>query len=300
MPNIVLKCDQITKRIGNKKIVDNFSLELYEGDILGFVGPNGAGKTTTIKLILGLSSLTSGKIEITEKDITQKFKETISKVGAIIENPDMYTYMTGYDNLLINANIYNVAKERIEEVIKLVGLEKRINDKVNKYSLGMKQRLGIAQAILHQPKLLILDEPTNGLDPEGINELRNLLIKLAKEEKMAIIVSSHILRELESFCNKICIIQNGKITCNTTMNILKNDNEIIEYIIEVNNIKLDKIIDNYKIIDNNHILVNSTKERLVNIIKALLLNDINIYEIKKQAKNLEEIFLDYTKGNIID
>ena len=300
MPNIVLKCNNICKKIGKKEIINNFSLDLYEGDILAFVGPNGAGKTTTIKLILGLENLTKGKVEINGININKNFKRAISKVGAIIENPDMYLYMTGYDNLLISANIYKITKSRIDEVVQLVGLTNRINDKVKKYSLGMKQRLGIAQAILHKPKLLILDEPTNGLDPEGINEMRNLLIKLAKEEKMAIIVSSHILRELESFCNKVCIIKSGRITCSTTMLDLKNKNDDISYIIEVSNTNMNNILENYDVIDNNHIRVISNDNKIGNIIKAIILNDINIYEIKKDLKTLEDIFLDYTGGNIID
>lgn len=300
MPNIVLKCDNISKKIGKKKIVSNFSIELYEGDILGFVGPNGAGKTTTIKLILGLASLTSGRVEINGFDKQKNFKNAISNVGAIIENPDMYMYMTGYENLSLVANIYNIDKKRIDEIVELVGLSKRIHEKVKKYSLGMRQRLGIAQAILHKPKLLILDEPTNGLDPEGISEIRNLLLTLAKKEKMAIIISSHILSELETFCNKICIIKNGIVTCSTSMKKLKENNNITNYTVEVDNTVLNNILQNYEVIDNNHISIFTNRDEIVNIIKALILNNVNIYEIRKNEKTLEDIFLDYTGGNIIE
>ena len=163
-----------------------------EGDILGFIGPNGAGKTTTIKLILGLQNITSGKVYINGYDIEENFKKAIENVGTIVESPDLYMYMSGYENLKLVANLYkNVDKKRIDEIVKLVGLENRIKDKVSKYSLGMRQRLGIAQAILHRPKLLILDEPTNGLDPEGIKEVKVLLKKLAEQENMAILISSH-------------------------------------------------------------------------------------------------------------
>ena len=184
----VLECKNLNKKIGKKEILNNVSLEVKEGDILGFIGPNGAGKTTTIKLILGLQKINSGEVKINGYDIEKQFEKAIERVGTIVENPDLYLYMSGLENLKIIARLYkNVDEKRIEEVIKLVGLENRIKDKVSKYSLGMRQRLGIAQAILHKPNLLILDEPTNGLDPEGIKQLRDLLTKLAQEENMGIL-----------------------------------------------------------------------------------------------------------------
>lgn len=208
---IILECKNLNKFFGKKQILSDVSFELREGDILGFIGPNGAGKTTTIKLILGLQSITSGNVLINGYDVQKQFTKAIEKVGAIVENPDLYMYLTGYENLKLIANLYKgIGKERIDEVVKLVKLEKRINDKVSKYSLGMRQRLGIAQAILHKPKLLILDEPTNGLDPEGIKEMRELLVELAEKENMAILISSHNLAELDTFCNKICIIKMEK------------------------------------------------------------------------------------------
>ena len=176
MQNTILKCENLHKNFRKKEILKGVSLKVQEGDILGFIGPNGAGKTTTIKLILGLQKISSGKVYINGHSIEKDFEKAISKVGAIIENPDLYMYMSGYDNLKLISNLYpNVDSKRIDEVVKLVGLENRINDKVSKYSLGMRQRLGVAQAILHKPNLLILDEPTNGLDPEGIKDLRELL-----------------------------------------------------------------------------------------------------------------------------
>ncbi len=164
------------------------------------------GKTTTIKLILGLQGIDSGSVTINGYDIQKEFTKAIEKVGAIIENPDLYMYLSGYENLKLVANMYKgISKERIMEVVKLVKLDNRIYDKVSKYSLGMRQRLGVAQAILHKPSLLILDEPTNGLDPEGIKEMRELLKDLAKKEKMAIFISSHNLAEIETLCNKIAL-----------------------------------------------------------------------------------------------
>ena len=206
----ILECKNLKKSFGKKKVIKDVSFFVEEGDILGFIGPNGAGKTTTIKLILGLQRLDEGTVLINSFDIKKNFVKAIERVGTIVENPDMYMYLSGRKNLELVRHLYkNITEERIDEVIKIVGLDKRIDDKVSKYSLGMRQRLGIAQAILHHPNLLILDEPTNGLDPEGIVELRNLLKKLAKEEKMGILISSHNLMELESFCNKVCIIQWG-------------------------------------------------------------------------------------------
>ena len=181
MAETILKCKNLHKKIGKKEILKGVSLEVNEGDILGFIGPNGAGKTTTIKLILGLQGITSGDVNINGYDIKKDFTKAIRRVGAIIENPDLYMYLTGYENLKLVANMYKgITKERIMEVVKLVKLENRINDKVSKYSLGMRQRLGVAQAILHKPNLLVLDEPTNGLDPEGIIEIRKLYNNLIK------------------------------------------------------------------------------------------------------------------------
>ena len=211
MAETILKCKDLHKKIGKKEILKGVSLEVNKGDILGFIGPNGAGKTTTIKLILGLQGITSGEVNINGYDIKKDFTKAIRRVGAIIENPDLYMYLTGYENLKLIANMYKgITKEKIMEVVKLVKLENRINDKVSKYSLGMRQRLGVAQAILHSPNLLVLDEPTNGLDPEGIKEMRDLLKVLAKQG-MAIFISSHNLAEMETLCNKVCIIQNGEI-----------------------------------------------------------------------------------------
>lgn len=176
MSNAILKCENLNKLIGKKQILKDVSFEVEAGDILGFIGPNGAGKTTTIKLILGLQSISSGSVQINGYDIKKNFEKAIEKVGAIVENPDLYMYLSGYENLKLIANLYkNVSKSRIDEVVKLVGLENRIKDKVSKYSLGMRQRLGIAQAILHKPNLLILDEPTNGLDLKALKICVNFL-----------------------------------------------------------------------------------------------------------------------------
>ncbi len=303
MQKEILKCENLHKKIGKKEILKGISLELDEGDILGFIGPNGAGKTTTIKLILGLQSITSGKVFINDYDIERDFEKAIAKVGSIVENPDLYMYMSGYDNLKLIANLYKtVDKKRIDEVVNLVGLENRIHDKVSKYSLGMRQRLGVAQAILHKPTLLILDEPTNGLDPEGIKSMRELLVKLAKEEHMAILISSHNLAELESFCNKVCIIKNGVIIETSDIQDVKKEVSDGYFIFEVNDTKQAKLFlgNDSTILDESKIRVSTKKENVPDLVKKLVLQDIKIYSAVEDILTLEDAFLKKTGGNIIE
>lgn len=274
-----------------------------EGDILGFIGPNGAGKTTTIKLILGLQNITSGKVYINGYDIEENFKKAIENVGTIVESPDLYMYMSGYENLKLVANLYkNVDKKRIDEIVKLVGLENRIKDKVSKYSLGMRQRLEIAQAILHKPKLLILDEPTNGLDPEGIKEVKVLLKKLAEQENMAILISSHNLAELDTFCNKISIIKNGEIVETNDIDTFKKDIKNNCYILEVEDSSVIGSIIDYKmdILTETEVRVYIEKEQVPLLIKELVLRNIKIYNVSEENLSLEDAFLKKTGGNVIE
>ena len=274
-----------------------------EGDILGFIGPNGAGKTTTIKLILGLQNITSGKVYINGYDIEENFKKAIENVGTIVESPDLYMYMSGYENLKLVANLYkNVDKKRIDEIVKLVGLENRIKDKVSKYSLGMRQRLGIAQAILHKPKLLILDEPTNGLDPEGIKEVKVLLKKLAEQENMAILISSHNLAQLDTFCNKISIIKNGEIVETNDIDTFKKDIKNNCYILEVEDSSVIGSIIDYKmdILTETEVRVYIEKEQVPLLIKELVLRNIKIYNVSEENLSLEDAFLKKTGGNVIE
>ncbi len=288
---LVLECNKVFKKIGHHVIVSDLSFSLKEGDILGFIGPNGAGKTTSIKLMLGLQSLSGGSVKILGYDIKKDFVKAIRQVGAIVENPDLYMYLTGYENLKIASVFYQVDKNRIDEVVRLVGLEERIHDAVKNYSLGMRQRLGIAVAILHRPKLLILDEPMNGLDPEGIKDLKNILITLARDYSMAIMISSHILSELESFCTRICIFSKGRVEKDASIAEIKRITEKERYCLEVSDTNLDSILTSYQVLDNEHIEVSTTRENIVNILKALLLNDIFVYEVKREVLSLEDVFL---------
>lgn len=302
MEKTVLKCENLNKKFGKKQILNNVSFEMQEGDILGFIGPNGAGKTTTIKLVLGLQSLTSGKVIINGYDRESQFTKAIGKVGAIVENPDLYMYLSGYENLKLIANLYpGITKDRIDEVVKLVKLENRIKDKVSKYSLGMRQRLGIAQAILHSPNLLILDEPTNGLDPEGIKEMRELLVTLAKQEKMAILISSHNLAELDNLCNKVCIIKKGEIIETSDISGIKKEAGKQFKIFEVNDIeKVKTLLPDAIIINQKQFKLDIPKKEVAEVIVKLVENQIKIYEVKEEEKSLEQAFFEKTGGNIIE
>ena len=289
----LLECINLCKSFGKKQILKNVSFTINEGDILAFIGPNGSGKTTTIKLILGLQKIDSGQVLINDVDITKDFEKAISKVGAIVENPDSYMYLTGWQNLRMIANYYNnISDTEISEIVKYVGLESRINDKVNKYSLGMRQRLGIARALLNKPNVLILDEPTNGLDPEGIKDLRNLLKKLA-HDGMGILISSHNLAELESFCNKVCIIDNGTIIESSAVDTLKKNEDVI--IFKVNDTSKMDISDAFAVTKTSF-KIKANKEKVANIVKELVQKNIDIYEIRQEEITLEEAFLKKTRG----
>lgn len=301
MKNLI-EVKKINKFFGKKQVLKDVSFEVKEGEILGFIGPNGAGKTTTIKLILGLQKIDSGSVLINGYDIKKDFKKAIEKVGAIVENPDLYMYLSGLDNLNMIASMYkNVDKERINEIIKIVGLENRIKDKVSKYSLGMRQRLGIAAALIHNPNILILDEPTNGLDPEGIKDLRVLLKRLAKKEKMGILISSHNLSELESFCTDVCLIKSGEVLTTATIEEIRKADKS-SYLF-----KLDKTNGLDDLLSKDDIVINDSYVKLFieeNYVPDMMLKlfelGYKIYEVKQDTLTLEEAFISKTGGNKID
>lgn len=208
----VLTIKGLSKSFGRRKVIDNISFEVYAGEVFGFLGPNGAGKTTTIKMIMGFLSIDEGEVSICGIDLKKDYERAMANIGGIVENPEMYKDLSGLVNLRMYARLHDgVTEERIRECVAMVGMQNRINEKVKKYSLGMKQRVGLAQAILHRPRVLILDEPTNGLDPAGIRELRDILKRLAHEEQVAVFVSSHLLSEMELMCDRVAIIHNGRI-----------------------------------------------------------------------------------------
>ena len=297
----ILNVEKLCKKVGKKEILKNVSFQIDEGDILAFIGPNGAGKTTTIKCILGLQRLTKGSITINGYDIEKDFVKAISHVGCLVESPDVYMYLTGMENLKIQAQMYkNVVMDDILRVVELVGLEQVIYDKVSKYSLGMRERLGIAISLLNNPKLLVLDEPTNGLDPEGIKDLRVLLKRLAKTG-VGILISSHNLSELESFCNRVCIISKGKILEEASIEELKKMDEA-RYVLKVEDSKKAKeyLTNLDKVLDKQRIEVFKDEEEVAEFIALLVKYDIKVYEVIREQLTLEEAFMKKSGGNKID
>ena len=301
MKEAALEIINVSKHFGKKKVVDNVNITVYPGEICGFLGPNGAGKTTTIKMILGLISIDSGEIKICGYDVKKNFEKAMENIGAIVENPDMYGYMSAIDNLKLYARIRGVDKTRIDEVIKLVDLEKHAKEKVGKYSLGMKQRIGLALTLLHKPKVLILDEPTNGLDPAGIKQLRDILKEIAHKENTAILVSSHILSEMELMCDKVTVIDTGKIVKVQDINGSENETNEIECIIKVKQEdEAQKILTEKfslgvnKKEDGLHFMI--VKDEVSKVVKELVLNNVDVENVSEKENKLEDMFFDATSG----
>ncbi|WP_153126700.1 ABC transporter ATP-binding protein [Peribacillus tepidiphilus] len=298
----VVEIQNVTKVIKGRTIIDSISFEVHKGEVFGFLGPNGAGKTTTIRMMVGLIGITKGDIKIAGASIKTEFEKAISRAGAIVENPEMYKFLSGYQNLLHFARMSKgIRKEKIDEVVKLVGLTDRIHDKVKTYSLGMRQRLGLAQCLLHDPEVLILDEPTNGLDPAGIREIRDHLRMLAREKNMAVIVSSHLLSEMEMMCDRIGIIQSGKlIDVQHVQEFVQGTEKLFE--IEVGSIEKAMAIikESYPdlTVENtaDAIMVPLVKDEIPLLVKKLVEADIFIYGIKEVTKTLEDRFLEVTSS----
>ena len=295
----VLSVSNLTKEYGHKKVVNNVSFSVFAGQIFGFVGPNGAGKSTTIRMITGLTPITNGDVRICGYSITNSYRKAISYVGGIIEMPQLYPYLTGMKNLKLFASFYGKsALARIKPIVKLVGMENRINEKVSTYSLGMKQRLGIAQALLSKPRLLILDEPTNGLDPNGIVEMRNILKTLAEKENMAIIISSHNLAELEQMCDVIGLINNGRIIEHKTMHeidTMLQSKQKVQFLCNYPNYAALLLKEKYALkskVVGNAVILNLKEQNIAPVISYLVHKKIKIYSIKKIQKSLEELYFE--------
>jgi ABC-2 type transport system ATP-binding protein len=295
---VVIK--DVTKVIKGRTIIDNISFEVNKGEVFGFLGPNGAGKTTTIRMIVGLIDITSGDILIGGKSIKTNFEDAVRHVGAIVENPEMYKFLSGYQNLIHYARmVKGITKEKIDETVKLVGLSDRIHDKVKTYSLGMRQRLGLAQCLLHDPQVLILDEPTNGLDPAGMREIRDYIRLLAREKNMAVIVSSHILSEMEMMCDRIGIIQNGQlIDVQLVQEFVHGNNASFEFEVIPSEKALTLVKSNFTTIpvtsSRNGITLELPKENVPAMVKLFVEEDIQVFGIKEVSKTLEDRFLEVT------
>lgn len=295
----ILKVDGVTKIYGTRTAVNNVSFDIKEGEIYGLIGQNGAGKTTIIKIITGLCKATSGNVYICGLNVARNFEKAIRNVGGIIENPELYSYMSGLDNLKYYAGLYgNISRNKIDEIVSLVGMDNRIRDKVKTYSLGMKQRVGIAQALLHSPKLLILDEPTNGLDPNGIKEMRNFLRKLAKEQDISILISSHILSEMELICDRVGIIDNGMIIESKTIEELQvgvKDNVKVAIKVDYPNYAGKLLLEEFKLspmIAGNRVIVETKNETIPQLASYLTNKGLSIYGISTVYRKLEDIFLE--------
>jgi len=301
----IVQFKHITKKIGRKTIIHDITFDVNAGEVFGLLGPNGAGKTTTIRMLFGLSSITAGEILINGYSIKSDYEKAIVHVGGIIENPEMYKYLTGYQNLVHYARMYqHISKERIEAVINVLGLTTRAHDKVSTYSLGMRQRLGLAQALLHKPSLIVLDEPTNGLDPAGIHEFRDHLRMLAKKEKIAILVSSHLLTEMELLCDRIGIIQNGTLIDIQSVNDLLLNDETLKVTFTVDNVLkaklcLTKLFHGQAriTIRGNTLQLILASDQIPESIASLVQEGIKVFGADRTTKTLEDKFLEMTGGD---
>jgi ABC-2 type transport system ATP-binding protein len=298
-----LEVENLTKKIKRKLIIKGVSFTLYPGEVFGFLGPNGAGKTTTIRMIVGLISPTSGTIKIGGKNVRTEFTEAMRHLGCIVENPELYPYLTGWENLEHFAKMdASIPKARLQEVITLVGLRNRIHDRVSTYSLGMRQRLGIAQALLGKPRVLILDEPTNGLDPAGIREMREFIRKLAREENLSVLVSSHLLSEIQLMCDRVAIISKGSvIRTDSVKNLLAEQERVIW--------KAEPLLLAKEILEEETEVQDGLDGTLITLYNEPLLPEWNkklveagvkVKEMRTQLPSLEDLFLEVTGGESID
>ncbi|HEY4579099.1 MAG TPA: ABC transporter ATP-binding protein [Savagea sp.] len=305
MTGTVVEIKNLTKKIGSKTLIDDVSLQLKRGVITGFLGPNGAGKTTTIRMMVGLMKPTAGDVFINGHSIQTDYEAAMKKVGVIVENPEMYGYMSGYKNLIHFARMHNgdVTKERIDEVVAQLGLTNRIHEKVKTYSLGMRQRLGLAQALLHQPEFLILDEPTNGLDPAGIREFRLHLRRLAEEQNVAVFVSSHMLSEMELMCDEIAVIQNGRLIDVKKIKDQDETTTLRKVRVEVGDQARAMellVASGFSVeVQGKHLQLDCEKEQIPQFIKQLVDADIPLFEIRHEKQTLEDEFIAMTGGGQI-
>lgn len=303
MAETVLSVKGLRKSIGNKPIIHDITFDVYAGEVFGFLGPNGAGKTTTIRMLVGLAAADGGEIRIGGISIRDQFPQAISQVGCIVENPELYKFLTGRENLEQFARMSGgISPERIDEIVRFVDLERAIDDKVKTYSLGMRQRLGIAQALLHKPKILILDEPTNGLDPAGIRELRQFIRKLAEEEGLAVFISSHLLSEIEMMCDRVAIVSKGRvISVGLVEELMKQFADQVDWTVHPDHIEqaievlrsLPLVSDVWQVGDER-IKCQMDTQRVHEVNQALVAAGIPVSGIATKTVTLEDLFLTVT------
>jgi len=290
----ILEAKNLSKFYKDKKVLKNINMKVFKGDIYGFIGPNGAGKTTTIKIILGLIKPSEGEVYINGKNILKNKTNNPSDIGAMIDYPSFYNNLSAYRNLKLYANVLNLLDERIMEVLEMVNLTEQKDKKVGNYSMGMKQRLAVARAFLTKPKIAILDEPTNGLDPEGVKDMRNLIKKLAKDSNTTFIYCSHILNEVQNLCNRVALINKGSIVVEDSMDKLLNTDREKYRILTAQKNKLKNVLSSLalKISDIEGgilIEINRGDFKLVN--KLIGDNNIEIIDISKEESSLEDYFM---------
>lgn len=296
----------VTKTFGKKKAVDNVSFDLFPGEVFGFLGPNGAGKTTIIKMVMGFFRPDEGTIIINGYNRKTHYEAAMSSIGGIVENPEMYNSLSARLNLQMYARLHDgVTKERIDEVLELVGLTDRADEPIKKYSLGMKQRIGLAQALLHRPKVLILDEPTNGLDPAGIHLLRDVLTHCAHEEGVAVMVSSHLLSEIQVMCDRIGIINHGKLLQICSIDDFVNQAQSASvYRIKTSNpakakeILSEKYDNKITNVNDDTLDIEIEEEQINECVRTLVSSGSDILGVQKLESSLEEAFLEITGGGI--
>ena len=297
-----LTAQHLTKVIGDKTIVDDVSFELNPGEVFGFLGPNGAGKTTTIRMLVGLIRPTRGRVTICDYDLRRDFEKAMRCIGCIVENPDLYRFMTGRENLEHFSRMLGVPRSEIDRVAGLVNLAHRLDQRVGTYSLGMRQRLGLAQAMLGRPRVLILDEPANGLDPAGIREIRELLRRLASEQNMAVFISSHLLAEIELTCDRVAIIHKGKVLQSGSVQELISSQKTMEF--RVGDVARALSILHAHNVDaaesDGAILASMDETETPPIIAALAESNVPVFQARQRLHTLEEMFLDVTGGETVD
>jgi ABC-2 type transport system ATP-binding protein len=299
MPGVALSAKNLTKVIGDRTIVDDVSFHVNVGEVFGFLGPNGAGKTTTIRMLVGLIKPTHGRVEICGLDIRRHFEEAMRCVGCIVETPDLYRFMTGRENLEHFARMLHVQNGDVERVSSLVGMSHRLDQRVGTYSLGMRQRLGIAQAMLGRPRLLILDEPANGLDPAGIREIRELLRRLAEDQNMAVFVSSHLLAEIELMCDRVAIIHKGKLLRTGTVSELISSQRVMEFRVGDVTRALAVVQQYGATSEGDRLFVPIDEADAPPIIAALAENGIEVFHARQRMQSLEEMFIEATGGETV-
>ncbi|KZE97636.1 putative ABC transporter ATP-binding protein YxlF [Geobacillus stearothermophilus] len=298
-----LMVKELRKTIRGKEIIKGISFELHEGEVFGFLGPNGAGKTTTIRMLVGLIRPTAGTVAIGGYDLHRQFTDAIRQIGCIVENPEMYPYLTGWENLEHFARMMpGIGADRIMEVAKLVGLEQRIHDRVGTYSLGMRQRLGIAQALLGKPKVLILDEPTNGLDPAGIREMRAFIRFLAETEGLSVLVSSHLLSEIQLMCDRVAIMAKGRLLAVDTVERLLNQQARVVWKAAPTDRARALLAEETEVLraDEETIVTPYEPSRLAAWNAKLVRAGVSVSEIEPRLPTLEDLFIELTGGETIE